>query len=283
LITIGFSQEIASEELLIISSHEEFGDRLSDDQYIGPVTESYKLLFQKMGIPENLQFIPTSRANVFLERAEPVCVLFNRITPEREKRYLFSYPISFGVGHRLYQQSGVPEIANRYLNDTGEIIAVDTILNDRPRELIIVLPNSSYGDLLDSQLSKISEHQKVSRWSGNEHNSQGDMFVNKRADFALLMASEAFEYLEQQSSFEYRRYAIADVTKVVGLHVMCNRTKASQDWLNSVNSAMQKLYATPEYLQAHARLYEESNRDDLILIKEHINQLQMEFSKTHSQ
>lgn len=255
LMALSSSSDAKPDPLMVLYTKQGFVENMLQNDDIGPIIYAHKLLFEHIGLPDNLLYSPFARAQNILENNQPACVLFMRKTQEREARYLFSEAIAFSMGQRLYQSIYSAPLAPSYLNASGAVVSIAKLLNDRPYEHIIALPETSYGDVLDSQLAQIKESQKVRSYIGDYHSSQAQLFFRGRAHFALIISSQVSVYLQTHPDAEYRSYPVADATVPITVHIMCNNTEESQNWLTQVNSAMAKVYRDTFYLKAYERLF----------------------------
>jgi uncharacterized protein (TIGR02285 family) len=254
-----------SDPLMVMYTKKTFVDEIKNGDELGPNLYGLKLLFEEAGVPESLLYVPNARAHVIIDEAQPACLVFKIKTQEREKKYLFSKPISFSSGSRLYQNSHSPSIDAEYLNPKGQVKSVTAIMDSRPREHLILLPSFSYGDILDRQISAINDHQKVKVYTGDLHKSQAAMFFKNRADFALMITPEVLAYTSVNPTETFRSYAIENVSLPITVHVMCNKTEAAKKWLEKIDVAILKIYKDPSYTQVYDSYH---TKDEVEMIKE---------------
>jgi uncharacterized protein (TIGR02285 family) len=263
------TKQPSEEELfMLLVTVENFIEQIKSSDDLSPSLLAHKLLFDEIGLPENLIYVPQARSQKMLNEEKSACVLFKVKTKERVGKYLFSKPIVYTVGRRLYQGIHSKPIEDTYLNNKGELMSLSELMNSRPEEFFLHLPAISYGDLMDQQISEINEFQKITRLGGELHNSQAKMFFKNRADFVLMFSPELIYYEQRNPGIKYHSYPIKNMTDPVTVHIMCNNTPASSAWLNQVDTAINKISKLPAFSKPYENTY---TPDEVDMIKKMID------------
>lgn len=259
------------EQLTILHTRLQFVEKLKHHDDFGPITNAHRLLFEAIGYPDNLIYAPFSRAQKLIQNTSPTCLLFMRKTVERSEKFLFSKPISLSMGPRLYQQLDSRILSPDMLDSDGNVLSIAEIFLTRPRANIIILPEHSYGDVLDSQIAKIKDSRKVGRHVGDQHKSTTTMFYHQRADFALMSSSEVLIYdREHEDTIKYRSYPIKNVTLPITVHIMCNKNVITERWLDKVNRSLPSIYQSDSFWAGYENAY---TGDDLLQLRKAVDEL----------
>ncbi|WP_395343161.1 hypothetical protein PN836_002775 [Ningiella sp. W23] len=259
------STSIRAQEVLVMTDSHAFIEQVSTNNGVGTISSVYDLLYQRIGLPKNLAYVPLNRQNRLLELGEePLCTLYRFKTKEREQRYFFSKPIYFLLHYKLYQQSDLPPLPSEILNEDGELISLNALADALPDSTFLLLPEFSYGNVLDPQIDALP-NQSTLTWSGNEaHNRLSVLFLSRRGDFALMFPSEVFALGKVNPQLRYRSYSVAGVPSATFGYMMCTKHEATQRYIEEVNAAMSEIYRSDDYLNAHFDFNRASERDTII-------------------
>jgi len=144
---------------------------------------------------------------MLLRGQQDICT-FNRLkTPERQKTALFSRPVNFLNGFRLYQNASIAPVDQRFLTADGAIRDLASMLNFSKGQLLL-LSNFSYGDLLEAKIKQIRATNRVNI-SGTDYFQQLiGMFVAHRADYAIVYPNVVYFNFKGDWPMPTRSYAI---------------------------------------------------------------------------
>lgn len=254
-----FSLPCVSAEVVVVSDSQAFIQQVNGPQGNGTISDVYSLLYQRIGIPPKLQFMPLKRQNRALDQSDyGLCTLYRFKNEARAKKYAFSNMVYFLAHYNLYQQSDMQPLADELLDERGHVKSLTTLMEAHPASTLLHIPSFSYGSELDTQLAMLPDSAKFG-WAGTvPHNRLSNLFFAKRADFALIFPSEVAEYVSINPNTNYRRYRVAQVNYATKGYMMCNKHPDSYAYIERVNKALVELYKDPMYLKAHTDPYSES-------------------------
>ena len=256
----------ASAEVVVVTDSQAFIGQLNGTQGNGTISDVYSLLYQHIGIPPKLQFMPLKRQNRTLDQNDyGLCTLYRFKNEERAKKYAFSNMVYFLVHYNLYQQSDMQPLADELLDERGHVKSLALLMDAHPASKLLHIPAFSYGNALDRQLANLPDSTKFGFTGAVPHNRVSNLFFAERADFALIFPSEVAEYVSINPDVSYRRYRVAQVNYATKGYMMCNKHPDSYAYIERVNKALVELYKDPMYLKAHTDPYSES---ELASIKE---------------
>lgn len=236
-----------------------FIDQVTNNNGIGTISSVYSLLYQEIGLPENLRLTPLNRQDRMLVQMDyAACTLYRFKSSERALKYAFSEPIYFLLHYRLYKHVNTPPIPKSLLNNNDEIHSLFALYESNKAATFLFMPTYSYGDVLDAQIAALPASAKV-EWTGNSpHNRLSNLFFARRAQYALMFPSEVKEYMQFNPPQAYESFSVANVPSTTYGYMMCNKHPASYAYIEKVNKTLDSLYSAPLYLEAHTSPYNES-------------------------
>ncbi|TPH12176.1 hypothetical protein [Litorilituus lipolyticus] len=179
----------------------------------------------------SLALVPFKRSLKFMEDGQSVCVL-NRIkTEKRAKEYLFSYPVNIFINRRLYQLADLAPLSSSPVD-------LSELFNQFPSRRLIVSSQLSYGDELDKIIKDIPKKNIIVRDSGSQNRGVIEMFLKKRAEYALFTPQE---FVGEGYEFTANSYEIKHVEPYIVGHVMCAPTVENEAFIKQVNAKIQAL------------------------------------------
>lgn len=216
-------------------------------------SDTNQLLLQRFSKAVTVAELPFARIELEMQGAGVRCTPDRIKTPERLKKYLFSYPVNFYLGYRLYQRADLTPLSVPILNAQGEVRSLSALLEDEPRSRLLVSSHFSLGHFLDAEVSKVAASKKTLVAASEYYQQFLGMFLAKRAEYAVLFPTAIQEHYHADLPMPVRSYAIAGAPAVIAGHLMCNKSAESERFLQQVNQALLELYQEPEFLQAHQR------------------------------
>lgn len=262
-----FSQNLAQAriDVLVMTDSPQFIEQVNEKQGIGTISSVYSLLFEKIGLPEQLRYMPFNRQERALDQSDKaVCTPYRFKSAERAKKYIFSTPIYLLLHYRLYQQAYLPDLPAEVLDTNSNVKSLLAIAERQVNAKFLIISNNSYGDVLDKQISRLPSSSTLS-WNGSiPHNKISNLFFHKRGEYALIFPSEMHAYTLSNPNAQYKSYRISNVDSFTYGYMMCNKHPKSYEYLDLVNNAIKPLYSSPEYLKAHLTPYSQSEHPHII-------------------
>lgn len=234
-------------------------------EYI-PFTEAYKtqdpknsvsssnlLLVNTLSSLVEIEFMPRARLSVKLnERTDkPICSLFKLMNSERALQYYYSLPVGFIQTHRFYSRQGMGVLSPSLLNENGEIKQIRDLFDVYVDAKLMLWDNISQGDLIDAAVKSIPEKNKVRIQGLTSYSSMAQMIHRSRADFGIMLPFEVAYFENKFYPLDLSAYRIAGAEALSAVHMMCNKRKASKEFLSIVDIALLELYKTPEFIAAN--------------------------------
>jgi len=182
------------------------------------------------------------------------CVINALKNPERERNYVFSSPVSLYQGLRLYSTTK--------LQPSGAV-NLSKILNQNPLLKLGIHTGRSYETSLDRTFKTISKTQVFSA-SSNEVASIKQLHKNR---FDLLIESPiVFEHYWKQVSQNKKifSYQLASTRPYITGHLVCNKSKATDIFIDKANAALQALYQTGIFYKAQKSLTKDFNKEEFL-------------------
>jgi uncharacterized protein (TIGR02285 family) len=168
-------------------------------------------------------------------------------------KYLFSKPVNFFLGYRLYQQQSFPAVAAQQLNGKGQLQSVVALMQANPHAKLLVPEHFSFGELLDQQIQQLASKQVVAIGASHYHTNFIGMFASGRADFVIAYPTEMSDFMQDKSELQVRSYGIAGVPELISGHLMCTDTVANRQFIQAVDKVLTSLYQDPRFILAHTR------------------------------
>lgn len=235
-------------------------------------TDTNQLLLRSLGpYPLKFQTATMTRIDRLLQTQKNACSINRVKTPKRESRSYFSKPINLYLGFRMYyleRPLGLPQSA---LNQEGQLVSLAALFEALPEQKVGMRKDRSYGRKLDIQLRKLNKKHKLVRGDKASLSAMVDLLIAKRIDFLLgypeAMSKELayFNDVARIASIE-----VARIPKYVVGHIECARTDAGKTFVADIDAALETLYDSPEFKQAHTRYLNES---DLPVFEQYYNEV----------
>jgi uncharacterized protein (TIGR02285 family) len=216
-------------------------------------TDTNQLLLEQFSRAVTVTELPFARIELEMQGAGVHCTLDRIKTPERQQKYLFSYPVNFYLGYRLYQRADLTPLGRPVLNEQGEVASLNALFIDDPRSRLLVSAHFSLGPYLDAEIGKVPAGKKIVVTTSDYYQQFLGMFLAKRAEYAVLFPTAIQEHYHADLPIPVRSYTIAGSPAVVAGHLMCNKSAESERFLQQVNLALLDLYKEQAFLQAHQR------------------------------
>lgn len=230
-----------------------FQEVLATNTPINQVSASSLMLVNKIrGHFREISFQPTLRVLRALDNSEtPVCALFKLTTPQREKDYVVSLPVSFLSTNRLFMRKDFGEINRLTLNTSGRIKSLSALFKHHPESKLIYWRDISYSTYIDEQIALLPEKNKHVVTGISSHGSLVKLLGRNRADFAILNPSEKRDYDREHGILELPSYQIEGIDAVSTGHLICNKSPSTEMFIDTVDSIMLQLYSQESFVAAN--------------------------------
>jgi len=201
------------------------------------------------------EYMTTKRSLQFMDKGENICIV-NRIkTKERLAKYIFSRPINLFLGRRLYQKSNAPIIPRELF--PNKQINLQRLFKAQPKKQILITEQISYGDILDEQIAKLPESNKLIRYGADQETAIREMFAKGRTDYALLYPQQVFTYL---ADLKVRSYELESIPPYVLGHLMCAKTPDNKKFIKQINAYLSDVKSSEQLLNIHLNFINPSDK-----------------------
>ena len=216
-------------------------------------TDTNQLLLQKFSRNVEVIELPFARIEREMQGTGVRCTTDRIKTPERQQKYLFSLPVNFYLGYRLYQRADLMPLKPPVINDDGDVSNLNVLFEHEPKSRLLVSAHFSLGAYLDAELQKVPDAKKIVVTTSEYYQQFLGMFLAKRTEYAVLFPTAIQEHYHSDLPMPARSYGIAGAPAVVAGHLMCNKSEEIEQFIQQVNQALLELYQDQEFINAHQR------------------------------
>lgn len=211
------------------------------------------LVLQQIAPGLKVREVPIARTDKMMLDGAPVCAIDRVKTNQRQQHFLFSKPVNFYLGYRLYQRADASPLPQLALNKQGQVLSLAGALAAVPGSRLLVSSRFAFADPLDGQIAKLDASQQEVIYDGHYVQQFIGMLLAGRADFALIYPSALYENFQDRPPVALRSYAIVGVPPLISGQFMCADTPHTRAWLATVDQALTALYQQPAFFAAHRR------------------------------
>ncbi len=214
--------------------------------------DTVRLLFKTIATPLQVQQMPIARTDRMMEQGLPVCSLNRVKSAERASKYLFSLPVNFYLGYQLYQHAAAAAVPPALLDKQGQIRSLKALMQQYPRQQIVIPKDYSFGDALDNAVAELPARQITAISTSHYYQHFVAMFEAGRADFILLYPTEMQAYLQKNPALKVRQYPLAQAPAYASGHLMCGDTALTRKFIEKVDVALKQLYRQQAFVEANS-------------------------------
>lgn len=222
-------------------------------QYNSINTETNFLLFKQFARSVPVTEVPMARTEHMMDSGASICTMDRVKNNTRDAKYLFSKPVNFYLGYRLYQLAHFPAIASELLNEQGQVKSISQVMQATPYAKLLVQEHFSFGETLDQQISQLPNQQILPLTAPHYHTNFIGMFASNRAEFVIAYPTEMSFFIQSKPELHTRSYGIVGSPELITGHLMCSDTARNRQFIQSVDQALTKLYRDKRFLLAHTR------------------------------
>lgn len=230
---------------------------INERKYKSVNTETNFLLFQQFSRAVKVIEIPIARTEQMMDSGQSICTMDRVKNSSRSAKYLFSKPVNFFLGYRLYQLATSPRIPAELLNDKGQVKDISQLMAAIPRAKLLVQKNFSFGDILDNQIRQVPENQILLLSAPHYHTNFIGMFASQRAEFVIAYPTEMKLFMQNKQKLHIRSYGLEDAPELITGHLMCSDTDRNRHFIEAVDNTLTTLYRDKNFLLAHTRYLNE--------------------------
>ena len=247
-----------------------------DDKPYSTSVDTVQMLVDELGYKDPVLHVPLVRSFAYMQHGENICVLNKIKVPEREKNHLYSLPLSFFQTQRFYQLGSLPPIDKHLLDKKGQLLSVSKVMKAYPDAFIVMPEDYSFGERIDEDLKQVGREQILRVPNDVYYSRFMDMFAKGKSDFALIFPATLYRSFGENMPIKVRSYSIADNPDYVSGHVICTNTPQGAKHIERINSAIKRIYLTPEFINAHTRYLPAQDKQNLrTIIKQSIEKLML--------
>ncbi|WP_395338390.1 hypothetical protein PN836_011460 [Ningiella sp. W23] len=253
-----------SANVTLYHSSPAFAEMVNTGELEGVSAKVALYVLEKVQVPYRINYVVNSRLNRLLDDAtRPSCALFRLITPQRKETYLMSTPISVGVSLRVYSKILPGEYPDHIFNELGELKSLSALMLAFPNKKMIVLDHASYGELLNEQIAGLSEQQVLRLNAKDMHQVKMKLLLRDRADFAIMLPSEAFHNSSKEDFAMLHSFEIEGLSEARFSSINCNKHPLSYQFMSEFNRALADFYQTELWFDFHAEHWPQPYHDSL--------------------
>lgn len=228
-------------------------------QYNSITTETNALLFKRFSRAVRMIEVPIARTEHMMDNGDSICTMDKVKNNTRSAKYLFSKPVNFYLGYRLFQLEQFPALDTTLLNDKGQVISIAQVMQANPNAKLLVPEHFSFGETLDQQIHHLPAKQILPLAASHYHTNFMGMFASQRAEFVIAYPTEMSFFMKSKPELKARSYGIADSPELITGHMMCTDTARNRQFVQAVDKVLTQLYREKSFLLAHTRYLDEQN------------------------
>lgn len=181
----------------------------------------------------------------------------NRVkTPERLKDNIYSLPLNIALGLRLYYKKGdkADILPKNALDNNQRLKSLASLFTGKSTYTLGINKGRSLGVFLDTEIAALEMHNLMIRSGIEDTSALVKMLLKDRIDFIIDYPVSVNKVLkETKTNIELESLEIAGSPNYIVGYVACNKSPFAQKVIEDINKALQKLYRSYEFYQAHAR------------------------------
>lgn len=190
---------------------------------------------------DSMQVLSHKRIERLLDSDEPFCTTNRLKTTERQRKYLFSHAIDIYSGLKLYTHKENTSHRQELSEEIEQPVTLSSYVGKFEQGIFAVLANNSYGNVIDDEISKIDESQLYIFESTDPFADFINLFLSKRVQFIVTYPEVMYEYMTSDEH-DFVELSIKGEDTFRFGHVMCNKNKENQIFLDNLNNALEKMY-----------------------------------------
>jgi uncharacterized protein (TIGR02285 family) len=224
---------------------------------ISTISDTTRLLMGSL--PEylfNTEFTQNPRITRLLKKIPNSCSPNRVKNPERLQDNIYSLPLNIAQGLRLFykEDSNFMAQPESPLNNLKQLTSLAALFTGSATHTLGMDKGRSFDIYLDEQINKLDAHNLVVRSGGEYTTSLVNMLLKNRIDYIIeypIAVTEALNNLQRNTKLSSLEIA-GSPSYIVG-YIACNKGAAGERIIKNLNIALQQLYRSPAFYQAHIR------------------------------
>jgi len=230
---------------------------LENSSTISMVTDTTRLLMTSLPKYQfSIEYAKSPSIDRLLKKLPNACAPNRVKNPKRLKESIFSLPLNIAPNLRLHylkdkKSSLLPQNS---LNKAGKLASLAALFTGKSVYTLGIDSGRSLGIFLDQQIASLDGHNLVVRTGGGSTTSLVQMLLKNRIDYILdypFSVNSALNYLSSPRVLESLEIA-GSPGYIIG-YVACNNGEKGQQIIKEINIALQDLYNSYAFYQAHIR------------------------------
>jgi len=214
------------------------------------------------------QFVQSQRIARLLKKLPSSCAP-NRIkTPERLADNLYSLPLNIYLSLQLYYKKERESLIlpTSAVNNNKRLKSLSALFTGKEMLTLGVNEGRSFGIFLDAQIADLETHNLVIRSGIESTRSLVKMLLKDRIDYTIEYPVNVHKVLKAtQNKTSLSSIKIAGAPNYIVGYVACSKGAIGEQTIKDVNSALQKLYHSVDFYQAHTRYLDKRDIADFNL------------------
>ncbi len=190
----------------------------------------------------------------------------NRVkTPERLKDNIYSSPLNIYLGLRLYYKKGdrFSILPKNALDNDQRLKSLAALFTGKSNHTLAINDGRSFGVFLDTQITALEKHNLVIRRGVESTTSLVKMLLKDRIDYTIEYPVNVNKVLKRTTTdITLESLAIAGSPSYIVGYVACHKGPVGQKVIADINIALQRLYQSYSFYQAHIRYIDKVDVSD---------------------
>ncbi|KGJ91156.1 hypothetical protein [Colwellia psychrerythraea] len=233
---------------------------------ISTVTDTTRLLMA--ALPQyqfNIEFAHSPSIGRLLKKLPNSCAPNRVKTPERLKENTYSLPLNIALNLRLYYRADttLKALISGAINNEQQLISIASLFTGKSTSTLGIDDGRSLGIFLDAQISSLEKHNLIIRSGGESTTSLVKMLSKNRIDYIIdypISVNQALNIIPTDVALKSLEIA-GSPDYIVG-YVACSKDSIGQEIIKDINNALQKLYRSYDFYQAHTRYLDKADLAD---------------------
>ncbi|KGJ89157.1 hypothetical protein [Colwellia psychrerythraea] len=187
----------------------------------------------------------------------------NRIkTPERLKDNIYSLPLNIYLSLKLYYKKNMKSsiLPKNALDENKRLKSLAALFTGKSTYTLGVNDGRSFGIFLDAQIAALEKHNLVVRSGTESTTSLVKMLIKDRIDYTIEYPVNVHRVLkETAANISLESLEIVGSPSYIVGYVACSKSAVGKHVIKDINAALQKLYHSADFYQAHTRYLDKND------------------------
>lgn len=173
-------------------------------------------------------------------------------TKEREKYFIFSKPLIFYMGIRLYSKFPLTDPVDNSHMENDQPLDILQLLKNDPYKKFGTVKSQKYNDELLSQLVNLPKRQLVGLPTDTTNALK--MLENNEFEYLLEYPGVIASYWPLVSNHPLFSYEVSGAEPYTVGYIMCAKTETNQKFINAIDAVIDELYPSSIFRSVHKNM-----------------------------